>query len=93
MDAPKFQLGQKVKFKDDPDRLTGEVLSVSYTTESGFMYKVRSRYFDTEQNNMVDGHITCREEELVDMSGYTGTTEPLQATQSVELGDTVNTTT
>ena len=93
MEASKFQVGQKVKFVNDPDRLTGEVLSFSYSTETGYMYKVRSRYFDTEQNNMVDGHITCREEELVDMSGYTGITEPLQAAQNVELGDTVNTTT
>jgi hypothetical protein len=89
MNAPVFEIGQKVKFTDDHDLMTGEVLEVSWNSVDGYSYKVSSRYYDATQNDMVDGFITCKEEELTDMTGYDGTTDPVIPTQTINLTDSV----
>lgn len=65
MEAPKYEIGDQVKFKGDPDGMAGEVLSIGYTTEGGYTYKISSHYFDPAQNEMIDGYKICTEKELV----------------------------
>ena len=93
--TPKFKIGQKVKFANDHDRTTGEVLSLSFNSESasekesGWVYKISSKYFDPELHDMVEGHKICKEEELEDMSDYDGTTDPEKPSKTVNVSDKV----
>jgi hypothetical protein len=82
---PKFNVDQLVKFKEDHDRMTGKVLSYSWDSENGYTYKVSSRYYDVNEHGMIDGIITCREDELVDMTGYTGSRTPIKPDVNVDL--------
>jgi hypothetical protein len=91
MEQPKFKVGQKVKFKDDHDRLTGEVLSFSYDSEKGYTYKISSKYYDADLHDMVTGMKTCAEDELVDMTNYTGSTTPPIPDKTINVSDQVNT--
>src|SRR5690349_19698704 len=96
MEQPKFKIDQLVKFKNDHDRMTGQVLAYSYHSanvtdnHSGWVYTISSKYYDAELHDMVEGHKICREEELVDMTGYTGSTEPEKPDHVVNVSDQVN---
>lgn len=65
MEPAKFKVGNNVKFIDDADAMAGKVLSIGYTSEEGYTYKISSRHFDAAINDMVEGYKICREEELV----------------------------
>lgn len=90
MDQPVFQVGQKVKFSGDHDRLTGTVLSFSYDSETGYTYKISSKYYDADRNEMVEGIKICKESELVDMTSYEGPTTPVVPDTTVNVTDNVN---
>lgn len=62
---PKFKVGQTVKAQGDRDQLAGEVIDMLYSSETGWTYKITSRYFDPEENKMVEGQRMCSEKELV----------------------------
>lgn len=63
MEQPKFKVGDKVKVKDDV-RMSGEILTFQYSPDTGYSYKVTSRYYDASINDMVEGVMTCKEEEI-----------------------------
>jgi hypothetical protein len=87
---PKFALDQQVKFLNDHDRMTGKVISFSWDSENGYTYKISSRYYSVELHDMVNGIKICREEELVDMTSYTGSTTPIKPDKTVEMKEQVN---
>ncbi len=63
---PKYNIGDKVKFKNDSDALAGVVASFSYVPEvKSFRYSSSVKAFDPEKNEMVDAVKTCMEKELV----------------------------
>lgn len=61
---PKYKVGDRVKVKGDRDALAGHVLDIYYDGQRGWSYKISSRYFDEEINNIVEGHKTCNEDEI-----------------------------
>lgn len=95
MEQPKFQIGQQVKFVNDHDRMTGKVLSTSFHSANvsdkytGWEYTISSKYYDAEINDMVEGIKRCKEEELVDMTDYSGTTDPIKPDNVINVSDTV----
>lgn len=68
MEAPKFTVGQKVKFSTDHDGHAGVIEDMTWSASEGYRYTISSRYFDSAINDMVVGHKICREDELLDMS-------------------------
>ena len=91
MNQPIFTIDQQVKFSGDHDRMTGKVLSFSYDSETGYTYKISSKYYDADLNDMVEGIKICKESELTDMTGYTGPTTPVVPDKVVNVTDQVNT--
>jgi len=65
---PKFEEGQRVKFTGDSDGQTGQIQSISYDSASGYSYRITSKYYDQEKNDMVEGLKICNESEIVDMT-------------------------
>lgn len=61
---PKYEVEQKVKVIGDPDALAGRIVEQFYKGEAGWSYKITSRYFDKELNEMVDGFKICGENEI-----------------------------
>jgi hypothetical protein len=63
---PKYNIGDKVKFKSDSDALAGVVASFSYVPEAkSFRYSLSVKAFSPEKNEMVNATKTCMEKELV----------------------------
>jgi len=89
MEQPKFHIGQQVKFIHDHDRMTGTVLSFSYHSDTGFVYTISARYYDSERNEMAEGQKLCREAEVVDMSGYQGPTGDVKPDKVVAIADQI----
>jgi hypothetical protein len=92
---PKFAIGQQVKFFNDHDRMTGKVLSFTFHSANasdeytGFEYRISSRYYDQELNEMIDGYKICKEEELQDMKDYKGPTTPVKPDKTINVTDNV----
>lgn len=87
MDQPLYEVGQQVKYKEDNDRLTGVVKAVKWDSEKGFTYEITSKFFDGESFEIVEGLKICTQDELVDMSGYDGSTTPIKPNKVVNLSD------
>jgi hypothetical protein len=89
MDQPKYAIDQQVKFSGDHDRLTGTVKEIKWDSAKGFTYYITSKFYDLESNSMVEGVKICKEDELEDMTGYTGSTEPIKPDRVVNVTDKV----
>lgn len=64
---PKFEIGQLVKFVNDKDSDAGKVVSYSYDSENGFVYKITSKEVDMELKEILNGFKTCKEGELMEV--------------------------
>ncbi len=58
----KFEVGQKVKVKQDGE--VGAIVAFSYSSESGFRYSVSSKEVDIEKKEVIHGVKNCLEDEL-----------------------------
>ena len=65
---PKFEVGQSVRFTGDHPKEKGVVMDIIYDSNTGFSYRISSKYYDIESNDMVEGIKFCTEDELVDMT-------------------------
>lgn len=83
----KFKVGDKVKFVDDADSMAGNVLSISWNSESGFVYVISSKYFDSEKHDMIIGSKICKEDELV---AVTENATPAAPQNPTDQGETTN---
>lgn len=72
MNNPLFQIGNKVRVIND-SRMAGEIVSYSFDSINGYLYRITSRYYDAEKNEMIEGVMTCRE---VEIELFEGTTTP-----------------
>jgi len=63
--APKFSLGQTVKFVGDNDGEAGKVLGFSFSVDSGWAYQISARELDIPNKQVLQGIKHCKEDELV----------------------------
>lgn len=63
MKQPKFEIGQKVRLINDT-KMSGNILSLSFDSDSGYTYKISSKYYDAEKNEMIEGVMICKESEI-----------------------------
>lgn len=67
MNAPKFEIGQKVKFMRDTDNDAGHIIGFSFDSEVGYRYQVQCKEVDIENKTIITGIKTCLESELVEV--------------------------
>ena len=67
MNAPKFEIGQKVKFNGDLDRDAGHIIGFSFDSNTGYRYQVGCKEVDIEAKAIITGIKTCLEAELVEV--------------------------
>lgn len=61
---PKFDLGQSVRLKTDPESDSGKVVKYSYNGES-FVYTITSVEVDVKNKRLINGYKHAEESELV----------------------------
>ena len=73
MEGPKFEIGQKIKFINDPDSKAGEVVGLSYIApetpedKGKWQYKITSKFVDMELEEVKPGFKTGFEDEFVEV--------------------------
>lgn len=63
---PKFDIGQQVKFINDPDSHKGNIISYSFDGDT-FTYRLTSEVYDPELNQMISGIKICKQDELLEV--------------------------
>lgn len=84
MDQPKFTVGQTVKIIGD--KMAGKVASFTYDSSDGYTYRITSKFYNPEKQDMVEGIATVKEAEL---EAFEGDTDPekVDPTHVVKLDD------
>lgn len=63
MKPNKFQIGEKVKFINEPNSKSGEIVGLSFG-ENGWIYTIKAKFVDMAAEEVVEGIKTGREDEL-----------------------------
>lgn len=67
MEGPKFEIGQKIKFINDPDSKAGEVVGISCNAE-GWFYSIKSKTVDMAKEELVEGIKSGAEDEFIEVA-------------------------
>lgn len=65
---PKFKIGELVKFINDPDCESGNIISYIFSSDTEeFVYKISAKEVDVTTKTIIDGFKNAKEDELVSM--------------------------
>lgn len=60
----KFEIGDQVKEKGQPNSEGGKVVKIQYDSDLGFSYVFESKEVDHKRKEVINGVKTCNEKEL-----------------------------